>query len=217
MQIQKYNQLSVMLQFIKPLRVVISTLIISSLAICTSIESNGSDMSLVIASYNEKTVYDLISDFTSEQITVESCKRASQDATVLISSIPDGNEKHRIKVFKDFVDFLVDGHTTMTHNEFSQLINMFRGHLVITTVYNRAELTIYELSIKGVKARVLYNKLQNEGISVRIISKRLSPFSASQHDIGADSSYCTFYASALLKDISLPIVDLKIITRSKKL
>ena len=202
---------------IKAIRAIIKTLIISSLAICTSIESNGSDMSLVIASYNEKTIYDLISDFTSEQITEESCKRASQDAAVLLSSISDVNEKHRIKVFKDFVDFLVDGHTTMTHNEFSLLKDMFRGYLFISTVYNRAELTIYELSIRGVKARVLYNNLQNEGITVRIISKRLSPFSASQHDIGADSSYCTFYASGLLKDISLPIVDLKIITRSKKL
>lgn len=174
-------------------------------------------MSLLFASYNEKTIYDLISDFTSEQISVESCKRASQEAAVLISSISDGNEKHRIKVFKDFVDFLVNGHTTMTHNEFYLLRDIFRGHLFISTIYYRAELTIYELSVEGVKARVLYNNLQNEGITVRIISKRLSPFSASQHDIGADSSYCTFYASGLLKDISLPIVDLKITTRSKKL
>lgn len=99
-------------------------------------------MFLTTISYNEKTVYDLVSDFTSEQITIESCKRASQNADVLISSISDGIERHRIKVFKDFVDFLVNEHTTMTHNEFSQLINMFRGHLIITTVYNRAELTI---------------------------------------------------------------------------
>ena len=201
--------------YIKAPSVVISILLISS--ICYSHESNGNDMFFATISYNEKTVYDLVSDFTSEQITVESCKRASQDATVLISSISDGNEKHRIKVFKDFVDFLVDGHTTMTHNEFSLLKDMFKGHLFISTVYNRVELTIYELSIRGVKARVLYNNLQNEGISVRIISKRLSPFAASQHDIGADSSYCTFYASGLLKDISLPIVDLEIIHRSKKL
>ena len=154
--------------YIKAPSVVISILLISS--ICYSHESNGNDMFLATISYNEKTVYDLVSDFTSEQITVGSCKRASQDATVLISSISDGNEKHRIKVFKDFVDFLVDGHTTMTHNEFSLLKDMFKGHLFISTVYNRVELTIYELSIRGVKARVLYNNLQNEGISVRIIS-----------------------------------------------
>ena len=80
-----------------------------------------------------------------------------EDVDVVSKMLSDAQKGY----IKDFVDFLVDGHTTMTHNEFSLLKDMFKGHLFISTVYNRVELTIYELSIRGVKARVLYNNLQN--------------------------------------------------------